>query len=128
MPTKRTPIRRSMQRRITPAAVELFKLMDAQECTCPPRDWEGEYWKHEPCDGCEEWWRLHWELHRELGLGPHEIPYRAPHEQNPYPTGSAAAEHWRKKYAADTVEHERYAQLAEAAYGPAKKRPRPVKH
>jgi hypothetical protein len=69
--------------------------MEALECTCPPRDWKGEYWRRTPCDGCEQWWELHSALHDELRLSPWHWPvYEDPAAANPYPEGSVAAKQW----------------------------------
>jgi hypothetical protein len=85
---------------ITPAALAAFAAMREleQRCTCPPRDWGGKYWEHPPpCAACEEWWRRHNILHRELGCRPWEWPcVRNPDAKNPYPAGSFAAERWEE--------------------------------
>jgi hypothetical protein len=40
------------------------------QCTCAPRDWDGEYWKHEQCKACAEWWKQNSILHDALKLRP----------------------------------------------------------
>jgi hypothetical protein len=74
MPTKRRTIKRPPRAVITPRAIELFNQLRAVECTCEPVDWKGEYWKHQPCPGCQEWWRLHSLLHRELDCQVYQWP------------------------------------------------------
>jgi hypothetical protein len=65
MTAKRTRIKRPQRRRITPAAVELFRHMQAT-------------------DDNDEWWRLHSELHDELQCKPWEWPcIVAPDEERP---------------------------------------------
>jgi hypothetical protein len=56
--TRRVPLARRSAAQITPAAMEAFRRIRSLEaqCTCLPRDWEGEYWRHEPCPACDEWW------------------------------------------------------------------------
>ena len=110
MTTKRTPIRRNAQRRITPEVIEAFRQMEIarQSCTCPPIDWEGEYWKHKECGACDEWWEAHNVLHRALKLPPWQWPaIRYPDAVNPYPTGSFAAKHWQEGQ--DGVSHLEFA-------------------
>jgi hypothetical protein len=75
--------------------VRLFRQMERLECTCPERDWSGEYWKHTPCAGCERWWELHSLLHDALSLRPFDWPaIESPDARNPYPAGSPAAVQW----------------------------------
>src|SRR3954470_6284501 len=98
MPTKRTPLRRDLKRKITPEAIDAFRHMEALRtaCTCEPRDWAGEHWKHRCCATCDEWWRVHSVLHNELGLRPWEWPaVEHPDAASPYPAGSYASEHWK---------------------------------
>src|SRR5262249_33621980 len=84
------PVRTQM---ITPAAIRLFDQIRHVRCTCPPIDWEGEYWKGRECPGCKRWWQLHNELHDELGGKPWEWPaIQDPEAQNPYPAKYPA--HW----------------------------------
>jgi hypothetical protein len=93
--TKRTPLSRQYRPSITPRAVALFAEMRALVCTCEPRDWSGEYWKHEPCNACRQWWTLHARLHRELGARLWDWPViESPLSVCPYPAGSAAAKDW----------------------------------
>jgi hypothetical protein len=112
MPTKRTPIDRPQRRMISAEAVRLFCKMERINCTCAPRDWEGEYWRHTPCAGCERWWELNSLLMRELRLSSWEFPsYTRPTAVCPYPADSNAARTWKP----DTRGHERYRQLEGAA-------------
>jgi hypothetical protein len=98
MVTKRTPIRRAGRRQITKRAVELFTEMAAIPCSCKPRNWDGEYWRHEECAGCERWWTLHSELHDELRARPWEWPcVEDAAAENPYPSGSFAAQRWDRE-------------------------------
>lgn len=79
MSTKRTPIGRPPKRRITAKAVELFRQMEETECSCERINWNGDYWDHERCAGCERWSQLHGELHRELRAAPWQWPvYEGP--------------------------------------------------
>jgi len=94
MGTKRTPIDRPPRIGITPRAVELWELMQQFTCTCEPRDWDGKYWEHELCPGCEERNLLRRELHQELRLKPWEKTVMTPDAPCPWPTGSRAAEGW----------------------------------
>jgi len=43
------------------------------------------------CAGCEEWWRLHSLLHKELGAKL----YPAPRGRHLFPEGSPAAKAWK---------------------------------
>jgi hypothetical protein len=95
--TKRTPLNRPGRRQISDAAIAAFRRLRAagQRCTCAPRDWGGEYWRHVPCNACDEWWAAHNELYRALGLPPWRWPAVAdPEAANPYPDGSTAAKGW----------------------------------
>jgi hypothetical protein len=95
MPTNRTRINRQPVERITPEAIKLFEAMERLECTCPPRDWEGEYWKHTPCRGCDRWWELHSRLYHLLGCKPWQWPcVEHPAAVPGYPEGSLAALAW----------------------------------
>ena len=79
MPTTRTPINRSRHGRITPAAIEAFKRMEAART----------------CDG---WWEAHAVLHAALGCKPWEYPaFEYPDAENPYPDGSHGAKHWQQR-------------------------------
>jgi hypothetical protein len=81
---------------ITPEAIRLFEAMERIECTCAPRDWDGKYWEHEPCPGCDRWWKLHGMLHRELGCKPWDWPcIEHPDSVSGYPEGSEASKRWR---------------------------------
>jgi hypothetical protein len=76
MSTKRTPIKRPLRPRITAQAISTFRAMNKTVCTCPPPSvTEGVAGGVQPrCHGCEEWFRLHSILHRELGCRPWEYP------------------------------------------------------
>ena len=114
MTTKRRPLRRDLKRRITPEAIDAFRRMEALRaaCTCAPRDWAGEYWKHRQCASCEEWWAVHNVLHGGLGLKPWEWPaIEHPEAGCPYPEGSFAARQWKR----DERGVELYCELAQVA-------------
>jgi hypothetical protein len=113
MTAKRTPLNRQRRKlQSTPKAIRLFIAMERVECTCAPRDWAGEYWKHTLCAGCDEWWRLHSELDKELGCRPWQWPcVEPPDAENPYPEGSYAAARWQPNLEAQ----ERWRLLKEAA-------------
>ena len=96
--TRRVPLARRSAAQITPAAMEAFRRIRSLEaqCTCLPRDWEGEYWRHEPCPACDEWWTQQGILCSELALKPWHWPaVEHPQAENPYPERSAAAASWR---------------------------------
>ena len=99
MPTTRTPIRRDQQSgQFTEKAVDLFAKLIKIECTCEPRDWGGEYWKHTSCEGCEKWSSLESKLLHEFdGLMPWECPpvVEDPDAANPYPPWTNAYNHWK---------------------------------
>ena len=124
MSTKRTPLVRLVRHEITDEAVRLFRAMERVECTCLPRDWQGEYWKHVQCEGCVKWWQLHSKLHDELRLPPHYWPAYEPDlpdaELNPFPEGCPAWRDWRsdKRGQATT-----YRALRAAAAAPRRARP-----
>jgi hypothetical protein len=119
--TKRVPIDRPRRHEITARAVELFVAMEKIECVCSARDWAGEYWKHEFCQGCERWWRMHSQLHRELRLKPWHWPaYTHPEAVCPYPEGTPAAQKWKP----DTRGHAVFRAL-EAAAREARRQARP---
>jgi hypothetical protein len=63
----------------------------AEQCTCAPRDWDGEYWKHTWCAACETWSEEHSKLVDELHLKPWER-VENPDAANPYRAGTAAAQ------------------------------------
>ena len=64
--TKRIPLARRPATQITPRAIELFVAMGKLRCSCNGHS--------SCCEACDEWWRLHDELHDELCLKPHEWP------------------------------------------------------
>ena len=87
--------------------IRIFRRLEklSAACTCAPRDWGGEYWKHEPCAACDEWWEEYRVLHDALNLMPHQWPgIRHPDEQCPYPTGCYAAEHWHRERQGETAQ------------------------
>jgi len=97
---------------ITPRAIQLFDQIRRVRCSCPPIDWEGEYWKGRECPGCKRWWQLHNELHDELGGKPWEWPaIEDPETQNPYPAKYPA--HW--SWQADREAQARWLLLAAAS-------------
>src|SRR5262245_2762384 len=76
MTAKRTPLKRPQRRQITPAAVALFRRIQATD------------------DG-DDWWRAHAALHAELRCKPWEYPCVVlPDEDCPYPKGTSGAEWW----------------------------------
>jgi hypothetical protein len=82
MTAKRTPRKRPPRRPITPAAIAIFRRMQALERKCSCDD--------QRCAACDEYWRLHHRLHLELKLKPWDCgvvhpdedcpDYEAPHE------------------------------------------------
>ena len=85
MPTKRTPINRSPRAKITPAALEAFRVMQRLErrCTCKGDDSD--------CPACVQWSQQHSILHSELGLTPWQWPaYEHPDEAEPLPPADNA--------------------------------------
>jgi hypothetical protein len=76
MSTKRTPLARPLQHLISDRALRAFRHMRRLEsqCTCPPRDWDGEYWKHRQCAACDAWYEQHNILHSELAMPPWRWP------------------------------------------------------
>jgi hypothetical protein len=107
MVTKRTRTERPIRFVITPLAIAAFQRMQQleEECTCEEIDWGGEYWKHESCAACEEWWHHHATLHDELKLRPWEWPaVEHPEAESPYPEGSNADRNWKP----DLEARERY--------------------
>jgi hypothetical protein len=101
MSSKRKPLDRPPALQITLLAINLFTEMAAISCTCAPRDWDGKYWEHEQCAGCERWWELHGRLHDELRCRPWQWPcIEHPNSVCPYPEGSYAAQSWRPNEAA----------------------------
>jgi hypothetical protein len=104
MSSKRKFVSRHPTRKpITEKAIAAFLKCEAlaQQCECAPCDWEGEYWKHEACAACTEWWDHHRIVHHELGCLPHEWPcFEYPQAACPYPEGSFAADRWHADRAA----------------------------
>jgi hypothetical protein len=118
MATKRTPIRRAANQRITPEAVEIFKSMRALRCTCPPIDWEGKYWERpDDCAGCVRWWSLHEKLGDALGItDPGEFPcIENPDAENPYPVYHVQHQLWIRDRIENKHRLELFRALAEAA-------------
>jgi hypothetical protein len=106
--TKRTPIRRASQWKITSRAVDQFRRMvtayDACACTdgC--------------CLHCDLFWAAHSILHRELGLKPGHWPaFEFPYAACPYPEGSTAAVEWQLNRDRRPEAFEIYDALARAA-------------
>jgi hypothetical protein len=96
MSSKRKPLNRPPALQITRLAIRLFTEMKAISCSCAPHDWDGKYWEHEQCAGCERWWKLHGQLHDELRCRPWLWPcIEHPNSVCPYPEGSYAAQRWR---------------------------------
>jgi hypothetical protein len=89
--TRRVPLGRRPAVQITPRAVELFVAMGPLRCTCPSPKPPTQ----STCPGCEHWYDLHDELHRELGAKPWEWPYVA--RQGPKRAGSPT---WNEDIAA----------------------------
>jgi hypothetical protein len=75
MTAKRTPKKRPPRRPITPAAIAIFRRIQALECTCSPTG--------ERCSGCEEYWQLHHRLHLELKFKPWDRGVVPPEEDCP---------------------------------------------
>jgi hypothetical protein len=97
MPTKRTPLRRDMRRKITPEAVEAFRRMEAAA-------------------EADEWWEAHSVLHKELALPPWRWPaFEYPDAVCPYPTGSPAAKNWQANRDGSPEAFELYRALKAAA-------------
>ena len=118
MTTKRTPLKRRAQQRITPEAIEVFLRMEAaaSACTCAPRDWEGEYWKGEPCSACGDWWQAHGRLWVLVGAKLWQFPcIQDPEDECPYPEGSHAAAHWQRTRQERPEAFELYRALKQAA-------------
>src|SRR5215472_16568631 len=112
MATKRTPIHRQPEPKITPAAIRLFDAMRRCRCTCAPGDWGGEYWKHTRCPGCERWWRLQNDLCDELRTPIWQFPcMQHPEAKSPYPPGCQADLNWKP----DLEAQEQWQALAEAS-------------
>jgi hypothetical protein len=98
--------------RIMPEAIRLFEEMEGPKCTWSPRDWDGEYWKHEECPGCRRWWDLHALLHRELKCRPWQFPcIEHLATVSGYPEGDEAWKAWKPDLAAQA----RWRALAKAA-------------
>jgi hypothetical protein len=76
-----------MQHPISDTALRAFRHMRRLErqCSCLPRDWDGEYWKYEQCTACAEWWVQNSILHDALQLRPWQWPaIENPATENPY--------------------------------------------
>lgn len=119
MSTKRIPIKRDLNARITLRAVELFRAMEALECTCEPTTWGDDgNWRNPPpsCASCEKWWDLHNQLWRELGAKPWEWPCiwdpDAPSSLPETHANYLSPEQIREKY---PIEVARFEALCEAA-------------
>jgi hypothetical protein len=100
--------------KVTPAALDAFCRMREldDQCTCKPRDWGDQYWKHTPCPACEQWWQQHEILSGELALPIWNFAVvERPDARSPYPKGSATDKDWRP----DREAQERYKTLAKAA-------------
>ena len=96
-------------------AISTFEKMEAVECTCEPIDWNGKYWARTPCEGCEEWWRLHSILWGELGPPLWQWPaYSHPNAKCPYPAGSFAETHWHREREQNPEPQELYRDLVAA--------------
>lgn len=70
--TKRTPIARERKAQFTPEALAIFKEMRSLKCSSVPSDPRAI--KDTECVDCEEWYRLHSQLHRALQLPPWRWP------------------------------------------------------
>jgi hypothetical protein len=82
----RRPIKRARRRKITDTAIQTFVKMQnsEQQCTCDDDDGP-------ECATCDEWWKQHSVLHRELRLLPNQWPvYARPDEPQPYPESTDA--------------------------------------
>jgi hypothetical protein len=82
MSTKRIPVNRPQVVQITPRAIDLYEDMARLRCSCPSPKPPTQG----PCPGCERWYDLHEELHRELGCKLWEWPAVA--RQSPSRAGS----------------------------------------
>jgi hypothetical protein len=96
--TKRTPIARQPALQISPRAIELFEAMEQAkrrrniaDCIDDDSGSGSGYCKLE-CAHCNEWHRLHAELHDELHLKPWEWPVMG---LNPFAPGSERSKRWR---------------------------------
>jgi hypothetical protein len=89
--TRRVPLARRPAVQITAEAVRLFAAMAKLRCTCPSPKPPTQG----PCPGCQQWYDLHDELHRELGCKPWEWPCVA--RQSPKRAGSPT---WNEDIAA----------------------------
>ena len=77
MATKRTPIKRALQTRITAEAIDAFKAWRAVgECLNP----DDEGYDCGECDVCEQWWSAHNAVHSALGLRPWVWPFSEEHD------------------------------------------------
>jgi hypothetical protein len=113
MVTNRRQRRRSSRPpSFTPAALEAFRKLHALEdqCTCPERDWNGEYWKHQQCAACDAWWEQFGIIHDELRLQPWDFAVQHPDATSGYPEGCQADKNWKP----DLEAQARYRALAAA--------------
>jgi hypothetical protein len=99
-------IHRPPRKEISPAAITAFcriKELEAK-CSCSPRDWAGDYWKHEPCASCEKKARQMAIIRDELLIPPWQWPpVQNPDVKNPYPAWSVAQRQWKPYPAAQTL-------------------------
>jgi hypothetical protein len=88
--TKRTPIKRQPESKITPQAIRLFNQMMRIRCTCAP----GQRFE---CSGCRRWEKLDEELGVEMKVPVWRLgrTITNPEGTNPYPVGSYAHRTWQ---------------------------------
>jgi hypothetical protein len=144
MGTNRKPIGRPTRSRITPAAIAVFRRMEAArlKCTCPAAEGAERKGGREPdqsplsslvnststvrhvehpCAACDAWWEAHSQLHDELGLKPWQWPaFEYPDEANPYAAFSNAARDWTHRRAARPEAFALFRELRAAAAAAAK--------
>jgi hypothetical protein len=91
MTTNRTPIARRSAVQITPTALDAFRRLVELEAECIGEPGCEPYRR---CAACDEWWRMQWIIHRELGLKPWEmaVEYEGMGEWEP---NEAACARWR---------------------------------
>jgi hypothetical protein len=82
MTTNRIPVQRPAQTMISHRALDLFIAMGKLCCSCP----SPKPVTQSPCRGCDRWYDLHDELHRELGCKLWDWPCVA--RQKPKGAGS----------------------------------------